>query len=122
MGAGERPRTDLRPNLPGLVEFWAKIIGEKGPPAKISGRAAGEQHWDLLDPIGVEELQGTLKSLTNSAVVMDKITATNLMSWRLPSLASVMNLILLTENLPAPLASARITLIPKTQTPEEHSD
>ncbi|MGL5481135.1 MAG: hypothetical protein ACRDC7_04535 [Aeromonas veronii] len=53
---------------------------------------------------------------------MDKITASNLLSWHLPSLASLLNLILVTENLPAPLARARITLIPNIQTPLNPSD
>ncbi|KAA0702523.1 hypothetical protein E1301_Tti021511 [Triplophysa tibetana] len=95
--------------LPGLAEFWAKVMGEKGPPAKINAKSTGEQHWALLDPIGVEELRKSLKSLTKSAVGMDKVTANNLLAWHLPSLASLMNLILPTENLPTPLATARIT-------------
>lgn len=100
---------------PGLADYWAEVMGKKGPPAKICAASTGEQYWALLHPIEVEELRGSLKSLTKSAVGMDKVTASNLLAWHLPSLASLMDLILLTENLPTPLATARISMIPKMQ-------
>ncbi|KAA0702529.1 R2DM Retrovirus-related Pol polyprotein from type II retrotransposable element [Triplophysa tibetana] len=107
---------------PGLADFWASVMGKKGPPAKVCANSTEEQYWALLNPIEVEELQGSLKSLTKSAVGMDKVIANNLLAWHLPSLAGLMDLILLTENLPAPLATARITMIPKVQSPGDCSD
>ncbi|MGL5226265.1 MAG: RNA-directed DNA polymerase [Aeromonas sp.] len=106
----------------GLVDFWSGVIGQSGPPAKTPGTTSDGEHWALLDPISVEELRGALRSLTNKAVGMDKVTATNLLSWHLPSLASLLNLILVTESLPAPMARARITLIPKIPTPTNPND
>lgn len=112
--------TSLEP--PDLVDFWTNILGKEGPPPKIRRSAHGDNHWALLDPISVEELRGSRRSLTKSAVGMDKISVPTLLSWHLPSLASLLNLFLLTEHLPSTLAKARITLIPKVPSPADNND
>ncbi|MGL5294697.1 MAG: RNA-directed DNA polymerase [Aeromonas sp.] len=111
------------PSAPqGLNDYWARIIGMDGPPAKAPTTIRRETHWTLLDPIGVEELRTSLKTLTSKAVGMDKLTATDLLSWHLPTLVGLLNLILLTENLPTPLARSRIMMIPKLSSPLDNND
>lgn len=53
---------------------------------------------------------------------MDQLSASSLLAWHLPSLASLLNLFLVTENLPSTLAQARVTLIPKITAPVDFSD
>lgn len=121
-GSWREPSQTPSRGLPGLTDFWAEIIGAEGPQARVPSSTPDNAHWALLDPISVEELRGSLRTLTTKAVGLDRTAATDLLSWHLPSLASVLNLILLTENLPAPLARSRITMIPKIPTPAENSD
>lgn len=56
---------------PGLVDYWAKVIGREGPPPTITGMETGRKHWALLEPITEGELRESLKTLTKSAAGMD---------------------------------------------------
>ncbi|MGL4349282.1 MAG: reverse transcriptase domain-containing protein, partial [Plesiomonas shigelloides] len=107
---------------PELIDFWAKVLGKEGPPPRTRRSEPADDHWALLEPISVEELRDSLSNLGTSAVGLDKLSAPTLLSWHLPSLASLLNLFLLTEHLPSTLAKARITLIPKVPSPVESSD
>lgn len=107
---------------PGLYDAWGVILGKEGPPPNYKRLATGAKYWDIMEPISEKELRESLKTLTNSAAGMDKQSASSLLTWHLPSLASLLNLFLVTESLPSTLAHARITLIPKTPSPEDHND
>ncbi|MGL5225539.1 MAG: hypothetical protein ACRC8Q_09515 [Aeromonas sp.] len=85
---------------PELIDFGANVLGKIGPSLKIRRSEPADNHWALLEPIPVEELRDSLRSLGTSAVGMDRISAPTLLSWHLPSLASLLNLFLLTECLP----------------------
>ncbi|CAM4574444.1 unnamed protein product [Leuciscus chuanchicus] len=101
-----------------LEDFWANTM-EVGSEEECQEVAeAANVHWPILAPIEVDEVTTVLRGLVHSAVGMDKISAKELLAWHQPSLASFMNIMLATESLPSTLARARVTFIPKTDTPK----
>lgn len=74
----------------------------------------------MLAPITTEDITVALRSM--KAAGMDKLSAQEHLTWHLPSLAVLMNIILATEVLPSPMAMARVTFLPKVERPTEHGD
>ncbi len=60
--------------------------------------------------------------MKRTSVGMDKLSSQELLTWHLPSLAGLMNMILATERLPSHLATGRVTFLPKVESPVEPGD
>ncbi len=60
--------------------------------------------------------------MKRTSVGMDKLSSQELLTWHLPSLAGLMNMILATERLPSHLATARVTFLPKVESTVDPGD
>ncbi len=111
--------------MEGVEEHWAEVLGTKtnvAGPWKVSHQEAGNIKWELMDPVTGEEVEVAIRSMKRTLAGMDKLTAQELLSCHLPSLAGLLNIIMATERLPSILAMARVTLIPKVEAPSGLSD
>lgn len=102
----------------GLEEYWRGIL--ESPKGELRLELDGDQEWEwsIVDPVSEEEVRGALKSLRKSSTGVDKITANDLLRWERGSAAALMNILLAAGMLPRALSVARITLIPKVETPD----
>lgn len=60
--------------------------------------------------------------MKNTATGPDKVSASNLLMWHRESIASLYNIFLALEIMPATLSAARVTFIPKVEIPLVPSD
>lgn len=84
----------------GLGNFWAGVLSREGPRGRPQDHQVVPQHWAIVDPIMPAELTETLRSLRKSANGVDKIPASELLTWDPSTLAGLVNICLLTEALP----------------------
>ncbi len=109
----------------GVEEYWAKVFETNTPeiePLESSPQSNGQIKWELIAPITAEEIRLALSTMKRTSVGMDKLLTQELLTWHLPSLASLMNMILATERLPSHLATARVTFLPKVESPVDPGD
>ncbi len=93
-----------------------------GEPWESSPQITGKIKWEVIAPIDTEEIRMTLCSMKRTSVGMDKLSTQEVLTWHLPSLAGLMNIILATERLPSHLAMARVTFLPKVESPADPGD
>ncbi len=93
-----------------------------GEPWESSPQITGKIKWEVIAPIDTEEIRMTLCSMKRTLVGMDKLSTQEVLTWHLPSLAGLMNIILATERLPSHLAMARVTFLPKVESPADPGD
>lgn len=115
----------LDQEVDGVNEYWAKVYGTSsndGEPGNKSQRETSAVKWTIITPITAEEISAALQGMRDTSAGMDRLTAKELLSWHVPSLAGLLNIILATEALPSSLAAARVTFLPKVECPTEPSD
>ncbi len=109
----------------GVEEYWAKVFETNTTEiesSESSPQSNGQIKWELIAPITTEEIRLALSTMKRTSVGMDKLSSQELLTWHLPSLAGLMNMILATERLPSHLAMARVTFKWKAQWIQEIID
>lgn len=79
-------------------------------------------NWSVVSPVTAEEIKVALHTMGKTSAGMDRWSAQEVLSWHLPSVAGLMNIILATERLPASLSCARVASLPKVECPEDPSN
>ncbi len=108
-----------------MEEYWAKVFETNTTeiePSEAPPQSNGQIKWELISPITTEEIRLALSTMKRTSVGMDKLSSQELLTWHLPSLAGLMNMILATERLPSHLATGRVTFLPKVESPVEPGD
>ncbi|ROL55245.1 hypothetical protein DPX16_5755 [Anabarilius grahami] len=82
----------------GMDEYWEDIFGVKATKMPEGNIASTVVKWGLLSPIKAEDVTVALKSMCNSAVGTDKLSAKDPLSWDQASFAVLYNLMLATES------------------------
>ncbi|KAA0201068.1 Retrovirus Pol polyprotein from type-2 retrotransposable element R2DM [Fasciolopsis buskii] len=105
----------------GQSSFWRHLFEQKSvrDERPVQGLV---NHWQVLEPITANEVKQAAKAIGDSAAGMDKVNAGALLTKDLTVVAQLFNVMLLLEMPTQQLSKARVTLIPKAQTPSGPSD
>ena len=119
---GTLDSVDLVPEQEKL-QYWADQFEQesvyKGGVAREGGNATD---WSLSHPIRRHEVDLALEKMSDSAVGLDRIDYGKIKNGDLNLLVLVFNVILRTEVVPRWLIDGRVSLIPKSEKPENPGD
>ncbi len=106
----------------GVEEYWAKVYVTNindGEPWSASPQTVNDIKRKVMAPVTAEV---ALRSMGRTSAGMDKLSLQEVLTWHLPSLAGLLDIILATEKLPSSLATARVTFLPKVECPTDPGD